>query len=789
MMLVTVAVAVLAASAPRLQSPVDPGPDSIKAREHSRTAVGTLYGTVRTDPSGDAIVGARLEWVAAAAVIESDSAGHYLLRNVSAGTGELRITHEGYDPLTLNVTLPSGGALQVDAVLTPRAAMLATIDVHATRPGAARPASGDPTADDLLTWRWDADARRASVLTGGTDVFRTLSADPHVSMRGEPAAGIADRGGAPDETLVRLDGLPLWYPFHGGGVMSALSPDAVAGLALRDGAGSAGNGERLSGVVDVRTRPPAFDETSWGSALETHGLGASWNAPFAGGGGALVAVRRGYLGLVPGAILAPGSAPDQWSDLTATVTVPASGGTLHALAFASGDRLAFNTSGGVLGSLPLASRQLAGWQTGTAGLIWNRPLTTALLTARAWAAGYHASAAPAGQGAGVALSDVLHQVGTSTELSWHAFSAGASAEALGTHYRATLGPGRGSAIVAPLDASPRQTLVSGFVDQRWGGDGGSWSITTGLRGSAALGLSRFAIDPHVSWRLRVAPNVSLVGAYGRAHQYVQSLRNGESEAGAALGADLPVVAGARGVPVASGDEMSAGVVADLSSQLRFTLDGYVRHFSGLALIDPRSQAAAAISPTDTGHGRAVGFALQLEHVGDRFSWLATYGVGRATRTYGNCTYHPSFELGQAATVAAAYRVTPSTQVRLAAWTSTGRQASLASGAAASTSPMPGPPNGPPGGYVEGSNGDGTTGPGSGMASSLGVARVPQYSRVDIGVIREWALPGRNDRLSTFLSVNNLLARRNAFAVVTAPGTVRAVGLQPLSIAAGIAWHF
>ena len=116
----------------------------------------------------------------------------------------------------------------------------------------------------------------------GDDVFRSLSLTPGVSSN-DVSAALNIRGGRRDETLVRLDGQELYQAFHLQDYDSALSLVATQGLAdarLSTGNFAANTGDRMSGVLDLRTGP-ADD-----GALTT--LSLSLLSAYAAHGGVLV---------------------------------------------------------------------------------------------------------------------------------------------------------------------------------------------------------------------------------------------------------------------------------------------------------------------------------------------------------------------------------------------------------------------------------------------------------------------------------------------------------------------
>lgn len=94
----------------------------------------------------------------------------------------------------------------------------------------------------------------------GDDSLRAVARLPGTASNGFGARANI-RGGAADETLIRLDGLRLYDPFHlkqFQGPFSAIDPRIVGSIDVYTGGFPAAFGDRLSGVVDVESmRAPA----------------------------------------------------------------------------------------------------------------------------------------------------------------------------------------------------------------------------------------------------------------------------------------------------------------------------------------------------------------------------------------------------------------------------------------------------------------------------------------------------------------------------------------------------
>ncbi len=86
---------------------------------------------------------------------------------------------------------------------------------------------------------------------GQADVFRALQLLPGVSGTNEASSGLFVRGGTPDQNLIFLDRMPIYYVDHFYGFFSAFNPQAIDEVTLYKGGFGPQWGGRLSGVVEM----------------------------------------------------------------------------------------------------------------------------------------------------------------------------------------------------------------------------------------------------------------------------------------------------------------------------------------------------------------------------------------------------------------------------------------------------------------------------------------------------------------------------------------------------------
>jgi outer membrane receptor protein involved in Fe transport len=143
-------------------------------------------------------------------------------------------------------------------------------------------------------------AQLESLPTLGEDVVRATHGLPGIASSGVTAR-MNVRGGEEDETLMRLDGMRMYDPFHFRdfeNLFSSIDPGIVEGMEVRTGGYPAAYGDRMSGVVDMRSLEPDDERVN---ELRVSALNSAFQSSgrFGDGRGEWVAsLRRSNLDLI-----------------------------------------------------------------------------------------------------------------------------------------------------------------------------------------------------------------------------------------------------------------------------------------------------------------------------------------------------------------------------------------------------------------------------------------------------------------------------------------------------------
>jgi hypothetical protein len=193
-------------------------------------------------------------------------------------------------------------------------------------------------------------ARRMPGTAG--DVMRAVATLPGAVTANDYLANLLVRGGGLDDNLILMDGFPVAYPYHFGGLEGVFHPGLIDQALFLPGAFDVRFGDTLGGVLDLSTVEP--QEQRHGEI----GVSAIQAGALLSEGGFTGSYRRGYFDLVfPQGINDVGL--PAYQDSLMRWKGPALGGALRLLAFGSQDSLA---------------AQGHRWDSafGTVGLGWDR---------------------------------------------------------------------------------------------------------------------------------------------------------------------------------------------------------------------------------------------------------------------------------------------------------------------------------------------------------------------------------------------------------------------------------
>ncbi len=256
----------------------------------SRLEAATVSGFVRDGRTGEPLAFVTVYLSDQSAGTVSDRSGYYVLSGVPAGERTVVYSMVGYRPVEQGFVLRQDESVRFDARLANEPIPVRGVTVSAARERFRREV-------DVGMRRLD--IRDLKIAPGmiEQDLFRSLATLPGVVAVSDFSSALYVRGGSPDQTLVLLDGVTVYNPYHIGGLFSTFNLDAVSNAELHAGAFPAEYGGAVSSVLDVEMKQGNSERLSgrWDLGLLTSKLMFEGPLPK---GSFLVAGRRTYIDAV-----------------------------------------------------------------------------------------------------------------------------------------------------------------------------------------------------------------------------------------------------------------------------------------------------------------------------------------------------------------------------------------------------------------------------------------------------------------------------------------------------------
>src|SRR5688572_5773014 len=323
-------------------------------------AQATVTGRVIDKVSNEPVSAALVQLSESGRQAVTDANGRYTFQNVSPGPQHLNVSSLGYFDRSVHALLPRVGTLELNVTLIGRPLPLPRVEVRI--PPAVR------GADDAGLQGFERSVSMATLRThpntAEPDALLALSGG-HVLVRPESPSGIHVRGGASDQLVYLLDGIPIFSPYHTAGLFSAWNPDAIAQVQLSSMAPSVARPEALSGFVNARVRDPGSRSSMIGALSTTQARATIDGQVPRIGVGYLISMRAGF----PDAF-APSDESSylhgETSDMLAKVVTTGRLGMLSLIAYGSEDEI--QTSASHDETLPNRFRNGFEWQAESFGI-------------------------------------------------------------------------------------------------------------------------------------------------------------------------------------------------------------------------------------------------------------------------------------------------------------------------------------------------------------------------------------------------------------------------------------
>ncbi|MEM7413846.1 MAG: TonB-dependent receptor [Gemmatimonadota bacterium] len=543
---------------------------------------GTVQGSIHDD-EGAAVFGATVALFAGERVVqavETDRLGQFRLSRLPPGSFEVRAGALGYAEHVEVVDLAVDGTVELDIRLERSAFELEGISVQAERSRARVRFEevGGTTVREM-------DIETVQLIPGVAepDPVRAIEVLPGVVSTSDYSAAFHVRGGSQDQNLILLDGIPIFSPFHLGGLFSVFNADMIDRVELQSGGFPAEHGGRVSAVLDIESDAGERDTRVDGAVSLLSARSAVGGRLPDGFASALgqeslryrVSARRSYFDV----LFRPAfDFPYHLQDVQAFVEGWSAGGDRLTFTAYTG-RDVFNLSE-VDSDFPL--RIDWDWGNDLVGIGWTRPRRGGgSLGLKANFSRFKTGLVFPDFGdtdfrSRIQQGQVRLDLDTRPTPEW-AVQVGSSVERLsylnsfltgGTEF----GGGEGTGLLAGAYAQARWTKPR------------SWLIEMGVRGDAYTpnpGETVTELSPRLAVkRFMAGGDVALKIAAGRYTQFLHSLRDEELP----LGLDIWILAGQQ-APHTVSDQIQAGIEGYIDIDWFWSLEGYYRDFDGVVSLN------------------------------------------------------------------------------------------------------------------------------------------------------------------------------------------------------------
>ncbi|MEL6695833.1 MAG: TonB-dependent receptor [Bacteroidota bacterium] len=560
-----------------------------------------ISGYVSAGSSGEKLINATIIDTRSQKGAITNNYGFFSLK-LPQGAISLRVSYASYEAQVFELNLTSDTVLNVDLKLK----SLDEVEIVAE--------NIDRDVDQTQMSKIDVSIdqiKSLPALGGEVDVVKVIQLLPGVQSGTEGSTGLYVRGGSPDQNLITLDGVPLYYVSHLGGFFSVFNADALSSVQLYKGGFPARYGGRLSSILDVRMKEGNLNEFHGEGNISLIASKFSLEGPLVKGKSSfIISGRRTYIDLLTRPLTriasgGEGSAGYYFYDLNGKVNYILSDKDRVYGSFYLGRDVAsvnsgFSSSGGGIDYEDEFKFGL-GWGNRLAAVRWNHLWNNKLFSnLTATYSQYQLRTNGDGRsevrnGDSVSVDEFgldyrsrirdwglkldfdyypspAHDIKFGVQSTYHKFvpsSLGFSQQTDGLSLDTTFN--------SKIDT----TIESGLYIED--------NIKIGKRFSANVGvhlahyynltdrLQSFSLQPRAAFRLAVSDNVAVKASYAQMTQFIHLLTN----SGVGLPIDLWVPATAK-VPRQDAWQAAAGISASLfEDQISVSLEGYYKEMRGL----------------------------------------------------------------------------------------------------------------------------------------------------------------------------------------------------------------
>lgn len=585
---------------------------------------GGIKGFVSDSLTGERITLANVYVLGQGVGAASDVNGFYLVGNVPAGTVRLRVTIIGYQTQERQVEVLAGKITTANFKLTP-----SVLELEAVEKTAERRVRYDT---EISTQPIGAAEIELVPATVERDLFRTITILPGVVSTADVSSQFYVRGGGGDQNLIILDGMTIYNPFHALGIFSIFDADAVKEAEILKGGFPAQWGNRLSSVINIRTREGNRNRFSGKVNISQVSGKALLEGPAPWDGSWMVAARKSFLDDVLQKFVKQ-QTPFDFYDVIARVN------------HATGDngRISFHTlfTGDVIRPTSVYEPEYS-WRNTGYGLSWFQVLENKYLLETSFSMSSFKGELEPRQNTETAprsseISDAYFN-GTVTyfQESGNMYGAGFMFRLPAFKYSFT----NSANYVRNVSEQASETGIW-FKYKLKQFD--PFFVELGVRSDLFAILSAHsgdAFDPRISFGWNYDANHALKLSYARVHQRMLTITN-EDDVVSLFETWIPIP---DGWPAQQADHYIAGIEGDVTPVpgLGYNVQAYLKTFANL--LDYNRDKVDATDPDFTAAtGRSWGVELLLEERHPEYYGMISYTYSNTERSVGDFTYPPRYD--------------------------------------------------------------------------------------------------------------------------------------------------
>ncbi|WP_346238730.1 TonB-dependent receptor [Niabella insulamsoli] len=204
----------------------------------------TLSGTIRSQRSGETIIGASVRSINGTEGTVSNEYGFFSL-TLPEGDYEIEFSAISFETSVEQIKLTENFSKNI--LLPDEVKDLEQVTVSAT--GKGRTITGTQMGVERLSIQ---EVKTIPMLLGERDILKAIQLLPGIKQAGDGNSGFYVRGGSADQNLILLDEAQVYNASHLLGFFSTFNSDAVKDITVYKGGMPAQYGGRLSSVLDVK---------------------------------------------------------------------------------------------------------------------------------------------------------------------------------------------------------------------------------------------------------------------------------------------------------------------------------------------------------------------------------------------------------------------------------------------------------------------------------------------------------------------------------------------------------